>query len=119
MDLSSILNDLRNSYPIINGSDLSSILNDPGNSYSIINGSDDDIISSSGNSEVQPQDSPATTLPACESDTNNKTDQYSINTKSSVLDHLDIRTYKPPIGHPIGYPIGHFICPNPIILIGY
>ncbi|CAG8611577.1 12498_t:CDS:2 [Dentiscutata heterogama] len=44
--------------------DLSSILNDPGNSYPIINGSGDDIISSSGNSEVQPQDSPATTLPA-------------------------------------------------------
>src|SRR4051812_21700105 len=81
MDLSSILNDPRNSYPIINGSDLSSILNDPGNSYSIINGSEDDIISSSGNSEVQPQDSPATTLPACESD-NNETDQYSVNTKS-------------------------------------
>src|SRR5437762_13950993 len=61
--------------------DLSSILNDLRNSYSIINGSDDNIISSSENSEVQPQDSPATMLPACESD-NNKTDQYSVNTKS-------------------------------------
>jgi len=50
--------------------DLSSILNDPGNP--IINGSDDDIISSSGDSEAQPQDSPATMLPACESD-NDKT----------------------------------------------
>ncbi|CAG8675222.1 41357_t:CDS:2, partial [Gigaspora margarita] len=60
--------------------DLSSILNDSGNSYTIINGSDDDIISS-GNSEVQLQDSPATTLPAYESD-NNKTDQCSVNMKS-------------------------------------
>ncbi|KAF0477867.1 hypothetical protein F8M41_024177 [Gigaspora margarita] len=60
--------------------DLSSILNDSGNSYTIINGSDDDIISS-GNSEVQLQDSPAATLPAYESD-NNKTDQCSVNMKS-------------------------------------
>ncbi|CAG8739108.1 6113_t:CDS:2, partial [Funneliformis caledonium] len=75
MDLSSILNDPGDSYPIINGSDddiTSSILNDPRNSYPIINGSDDDIISSSGNSEAQSQDSPATTLSTCESN-NNKT----------------------------------------------
>ncbi|CAG8791666.1 6474_t:CDS:2, partial [Dentiscutata erythropus] len=58
--------------------DLSSILNDSGNSYTVVNGSDDDIISSSGNSEVQPQDSPTTTLPAHESD-NNKTDQCNVN----------------------------------------
>ncbi|CAG8633845.1 4350_t:CDS:2 [Cetraspora pellucida] len=61
--------------------DLPSILNDQGNSYSIINGSDYDIISSSGNSEIQLQDSPMTTLSAYGSDSN-QTDQYSVNMKS-------------------------------------
>ena len=36
---------------------------------------------------------------------------FEIQSWGTVLDNLDNWTYKPPIGH--------FICPNPIILIGH